>query len=166
LRRVFALSTSKLFIIPLINHQIQPLDKNFASLNTLHNGFSCTSVRDKDLKEPFFHNLPKFESQTPHYLSAMLHILPLLHRKISTKSTSLGSSLASHLVSRRLVATYTYQIEENDTKISMLSNTIASPFSDLPCLHAIETKHSQPPTEKKNTSLKNPKTTSCSHSEP
>jgi hypothetical protein len=32
----------------------------------------------------------------------------------------------------------------------MLSNTIASPFGDLLCLHVVESKNSQPPTEKKN----------------
>jgi hypothetical protein len=44
-----ALETSKLFIIPFINHQNQPLDRIYASLNTLHSEFSCTSIGDRDL---------------------------------------------------------------------------------------------------------------------
>jgi hypothetical protein len=44
---------------------------------------------------------------------------------------------------------HTYQIEENDTKVSMLPNTGVSPFCNLPCLHTIESKNPQPPTEKK-----------------
>ncbi len=44
-----ALETSKLLIIPLINHQNQPLYRNYASPNTLHNKFSCTLVGNRDL---------------------------------------------------------------------------------------------------------------------
>jgi hypothetical protein len=43
------LKTFKLFIIPLINHQNQPLDRISASLSTLRSGFSCTLVGDRDL---------------------------------------------------------------------------------------------------------------------
>jgi hypothetical protein len=70
----------------------------------------------------------------------------LLH-EISVKHISFGSSLATIIL--RPVATHTHQIEENDTHVSMLSNTIASPFGDLSCLHTIESKNSQPPTKKK-----------------
>jgi hypothetical protein len=42
--------TSKFLIIPLINHQNQPLYKNFASLSTLRSGFFYTSIRNRDLK--------------------------------------------------------------------------------------------------------------------
>jgi hypothetical protein len=51
-----ALETSKLFIIPFINHQNQPLDRNFASFSTLRNEVSCISIQERDLK-PIFHNL-------------------------------------------------------------------------------------------------------------
>jgi hypothetical protein len=44
------LDTSKLLIIPPINHQNQLLNRNFASLSTLRSGFSYTSIRNKDLK--------------------------------------------------------------------------------------------------------------------
>jgi hypothetical protein len=49
--------------------------------------------------------------------------------------------------------THTYQIEENDTKASMLPNTDASPFCNLPCLHAVKSKNSQPPTKKRTLKL-------------
>jgi hypothetical protein len=52
--------------------------------------------------------------------------------------------------------THTFQTKENDTKVSMLSNTIASPFGNLPCLHAVESKNSQPPTKKKTCFLEKP----------
>jgi len=66
----------------------------------------------------------------------------------------------------RPTATHTYQIEENDTKVSTLLNTTAFPFSDLPCFYTVESKNSQQPTEKKQAFLKNPKTTFCSDSKP
>jgi hypothetical protein len=89
------LETSKLFIIPLVNHQNQPLDKNFASFSTLRNEVSYSSIRERDLK-PIFHNFLKPESQNkPHYLYALLHILPSLHHNISVERTSLGNSLAT-----------------------------------------------------------------------
>ncbi len=45
-----AFKTFKLLIIPPINCHYQLLDRNFASLSTLRSGFSCTFIRDKDLK--------------------------------------------------------------------------------------------------------------------
>jgi hypothetical protein len=57
-----AFKTSKLLIIPLINHQHQPLDRISTPTNTLRNKFSCNLVGDKDLitspKQP-----PSFENQ-------------------------------------------------------------------------------------------------------
>jgi hypothetical protein len=44
-----ALETSKLYIIPFINHQNRPLDWIFASMSTLCSGFSYTSIRDRDI---------------------------------------------------------------------------------------------------------------------
>jgi hypothetical protein len=38
----------------------------------------------------------------------------------------------------------------------MLSNTTAFPFDDLPCLHIVESKNSQPPTKKKTYFLEKP----------
>jgi hypothetical protein len=53
-------------------------------------------------------------------------------------------------------ATHTFQTKENDTKVSMLSHTTASPFGDLPCLHIVESNNSQPPIEKKTCFLEKP----------
>jgi hypothetical protein len=88
-----AFEISELLIIPLINQQNQLLDRNYASLSTLCSGFSCTFIRNRDLKT----NLPnpfEIESQKPFYLFTLLHILPPLHREIFAKRTSFGSSLA------------------------------------------------------------------------
>jgi hypothetical protein len=57
--------------------------------------------------------------------------------------------LPCHTIIMCPTTTHTYQTQANDTKILMLPNTDASPFYNLPCLHAVESKNSQPPTEKK-----------------
>jgi hypothetical protein len=82
--------------------------------------------------------------QNAKTVSALQQILPPLLCKISTERTSPGSSLAtpSSCIQQ-------YQIEENVTKVLMLPNTGTSPFCILPCLHAVESKKSQPPTQKK-----------------
>jgi len=88
------LETSKLLIIPPISHQYQPLNKNFASLSTLRNGFFYTSIWDRDLKTNL-QQLPYIKKPKSHYLFSLLHILlPLLH-EIFAKCTSLGNSFAT-----------------------------------------------------------------------
>jgi len=82
--------TLKFFIIPFINYQHQPLDKKFTPSSTLENGFSYTSVGNKDLIETSLFWKPK-----PHYLFALLLILPPLHHEIFAKCTSFGNSFAT-----------------------------------------------------------------------
>jgi len=89
--------TSKLFIIPLINSQNQPLNWISTSLSTSRSGFSCTSIGDGDLipllEKPllsYFH-----EKLTQHYLFVLPLIFLPFHCKISTNRTSLGNSLAT-----------------------------------------------------------------------
>jgi hypothetical protein len=57
-----AFETFKLLIIPLINHQNQPLDRIYVSPSTLRIKFSCTSVEDKalitSLEQPLLHHTP------------------------------------------------------------------------------------------------------------
>ncbi len=145
--------TSKLLIIPLINHQNQPLDRISASLNTLCNGFSCTSIWNKDLKNSL--------EQPPWYLNAKNHIT-YLHFCSSFRCCTARFLLSALHLAAPLPHNHPAsnnnthsQTKENDTKISMLSNTIASPFCDLPCLHVVENKYYQLPT-KKNMLLEKP----------
>lgn len=63
--------------------------------------------------------------------------------------------LPCHTVILPLVATHTYQTEENNPKVSMLSNTATFGF-DEPCLDVVESKKSQSPIEKKTCFLQKP----------
>jgi hypothetical protein len=58
--------TSKLLIIPLINHQNEPLDRKFASPSTVHNRFSFTLVGDRDLISSLKQPLPFFRENQNH----------------------------------------------------------------------------------------------------
>jgi hypothetical protein len=76
--------------------------------------------------------------------------------------------LPCHTIIMRQAITHTYQIEKNDTKVSMLPNNGASPFYNLLCVHVIKSKNSQPPTEKKTLKLlsihiQNPKARNLLH---
>jgi hypothetical protein len=128
------------------NHQNQPLNKIYASLTTLHIGFSCTSVWDRDLKTSI--------KQPPINLKAktILLIYTTSHPFVVTPpyfyQAHFTWQLPCHTVILCPTTTHTSHTEENNTKISMLSNTTTFPFSDLPCLHAIKSKHYQPPIEK------------------
>jgi len=57
--------------------------------------------------------------------------------------------LPCHTIITHPATTHTYQIEKKDTKVSMLPNIDTSPSYNLPCLHTVESKNSQLPTEKK-----------------
>jgi hypothetical protein len=61
----------------------------------------------------------------------------------------LPRQLPGHTIILRLVITRTHQIEENDTNTLMLPNISAFPLCNFPCLHVVQSKNSQPPTEKK-----------------
>ncbi len=140
------LEISKLLIIPLINQQNQPLDRNYASLSTLHNEFSCISIWDRNLKN----NLPQspwnWKPKTTLLICTTTHPSTIASRDFH--QAHFTWQLPCHTIIMRSTTTHTYQTKENDTNLSMLSNITTSPFGDPPCLHTIESKHSQPPTKK------------------
>ncbi len=90
-KKLAILETSKLFIIPLINHQNQPLDWISASLSTLRSGFSCTSVGDKNL-------IPLLEKNYYPCLKNQNHITYLLCCSSFCRSTTRFSLITLHLV--------------------------------------------------------------------
>ncbi len=96
--------TSKRFIVPLINHQNQPLDKNFTSLNTLRNEFSYTLVGDWNLIPLLPKNLyplknqnhttyllccSSFRRSTVRFLPTALHLTtPLPHNHLASNNNT------------------------------------------------------------------------------
>ncbi len=133
------LKTSKNFIIPFINHQNQPLDWIFASPSTLRSRFSCTSVGDQDLIT--FHQIFYFPPKKQH------HTTYLFCCSSSCHSIVIFFPIAFHLVGPLL---HNHPASSNNTHIPNRRkwhkdfntiNTTSSPFSTLPCLHAIESKH-------------------------
>jgi len=138
----------KLLIIPLINHQYQLLDRSFASLSALRSRFSCIFPQNKDLKTQTSTTFLSQKTKATLFIFSVAHPFAVVLRDF--RRTPFIWQLPCHKVIMCLATTHTHthQIEENNTHDSMLSNTTAYPFGDLPCLHAIESKNSQLPTKK------------------
>ncbi len=68
------LETSKLLIIPHINHQNQPLDRISASLSTLCSKCSCTSIWDNDLKNKSWTTSLSLKAKTTLHICSTAHL--------------------------------------------------------------------------------------------
>ncbi len=88
--------TFKLFVILLINHPNQSLNKISAPMNTLCNGTFVplleTKIQTFFLKKNYF---PFWEKPKPHYLSTLLFIFLLFHHEIFVECTSCSSSFVT-----------------------------------------------------------------------
>jgi len=109
--------TSKLFIIPLINHQNQPLDWISASPSTLRNEFSCTSVGHRNLI-PLFQKPLLFSRKTKTTLLICFVAHPFVTPPWDFCRLHFIWQFPCHIVILCPLATHAFQIEENDTKIS------------------------------------------------
>jgi hypothetical protein len=121
------------------------------SLNTLHNELSCTFPWDRDLKS----SLPQLPF-LPKQKFALLIFSATNPSAVAPRDlcrTHLPWQLLCHTIILCQAITHPYKTEENDTKALMLPDTDTSPFCNLPCLHVVKSKNSQPPTEKKTIKL-------------
>ncbi len=138
-----------------LNFSSSPLStiKTSSQIEFLHSRFFYTSVGDRviitNLEQPLFHLL---KTRITLFICFVALLLPL-HREIFTEHTSLYNSLATH--SSYVQQQHTHPKQKKMTQTFQChKHTTASPFSALPCLHTVESKHYQPPTGKKHPSLK------------
>ncbi len=92
-----AFETSKLFIIPLINHKKSTLRLNFCLPKYIAQWNFSTFVGDRNPTFFFFKPQPTkpLQKPNPFYLSVLLLILLPFHREISASRTLLDNSLAT-----------------------------------------------------------------------